>query len=67
MNKSKTIDFIEAQIKQFIESRRPPIEIRTQLDFGYTYANNTLEIFEISPDGIMKRKRFKHLWLKPGL
>ena len=49
MNKSKTIDFIEAQIKQFIESRRPPIEIRDQADFGYTYANHTLEIFEIRP------------------
>lgn len=48
-NQNKTIDFIEAQIKQFVESKRPPHNIRNELDIGYTYVNNTLEIFEIRP------------------
>ena len=49
MTNNKTIDFTEALIKQFVESKRPPIDIRDQLDIGYTYTNNTLEIFEIRP------------------
>lgn len=49
MTNNKTIDFMEAQIKQFIESKRPLPEIRDQLDIGYTFTNNVLEIFEIRP------------------
>lgn len=46
---NNTIDFTEAQIKQFIEQKRPPENIRDQLEIGYSYNNNTLEIFEIRP------------------
>jgi hypothetical protein len=49
MTDNKTIDFIEAQIKQFIESRRPTHEIRDQVDISYTLTNNSLEIFSIRP------------------
>ncbi len=44
-----TVDLTEIQIKKYIEQRRPPVEIRNKLDIGYSYKNNTLEIFEIRP------------------
>lgn len=28
----KTIDFVEAQIRQFVMSKRPPEELRDQID-----------------------------------
>lgn len=42
-------DIIEKQIHDFVEKRRPPKDIRDQLDIGYTYDNGTFEIFEIRP------------------
>ena len=39
----------EELVKQKIEEMRPPPEIRGQLDIGYCYENNLLEIFEIRP------------------
>lgn len=49
MTDNKTIDFKEALIRQFVESRRPSEDIRDQLDVGYTFTNNVLEIFTIRP------------------
>ena len=43
------IDLIEYQIKEFVESIRPPLNIREKVDFGYKFQNNTLELFEIRP------------------
>lgn len=43
------IDLVEKQIEKFIESKRPPEEIRSELDLGYSYKNHTVEIFEIRP------------------
>jgi hypothetical protein len=43
------INFIEAQIKAFVETRRPPEEARSQVDVGYTFDNNLIEILEIRP------------------
>lgn len=43
------INLVERQVKKFLEKRRPPVEIRDELDIGYSYENNTLEIFEIRP------------------
>ena len=43
------INFIEAQIKAFVEKKRPRQEIRSQLDIGYTFNNNVVEILEIRP------------------
>ena len=42
-------DLTERQIKDFIEKKRPPLEIREKVDIGYSYKNNTLELFEIRP------------------
>ena len=43
----KTIDFVEAQIRQFVMSKRPPKELRDQIDLGYSFENHVLIIFEI--------------------
>jgi len=49
MTENKTIDFTESLIRQFVESKRPPKDLRDKLDIGYTFTNNVLEIFEIRP------------------
>jgi len=43
------INLIEQQVKDYIESKRPPIEVRKQLDIGYSYSDNVVEIYEIRP------------------
>ena len=43
------IDFNEVQIKSFVEEMRPPKSIRDQLDIGYKFEKNTLELTEIRP------------------
>ncbi|WP_246000875.1 DUF3024 domain-containing protein [Pontibacter diazotrophicus] len=40
---------VDRQMKKFLEKRRPVEEIRSQLDIGYTFQDNTVEIFEIRP------------------
>ena len=44
------MDFIEKILKDYVESIRPEEEIRPELDIGYSYENNVIEIFEIRPD-----------------
>jgi hypothetical protein len=36
-------------LNKFIERRRPPAEIRDQVDLGYRIANYSIEIFEVRP------------------
>lgn len=48
-NKDNTIHIIEIQIKKLVESIRPPVELRDELDIGYDFQQNTLELFEIRP------------------
>jgi|GEM_PF-280048 len=43
------ININERIVQDFIEQIRPPIEIRDELDLGYSYQNNVIEIFEIRP------------------
>ena len=43
----KTINLFEAQIRQFVEKKRPPEELRDQVDLGYSFINHVLIIFEI--------------------
>ncbi|UBM61326.1 DUF3024 domain-containing protein [Candidatus Sulfidibacterium hydrothermale] len=45
-----TIDINESKIKQYVEPLRSENqEIRTQLDFGYSYDGKIVEIYEIRP------------------
>ena len=43
------MDIVKKIIKEYIEKKRPPIELRKELDIGYTFEKNVLEIFEIRP------------------
>ena len=39
----------EKAVKAFIDSRRPPPEIRPELDLGYRMSGQSIEVFEIRP------------------
>jgi len=43
------VSFHEKIIQNFIESKRPPINIRDQVDIGYSIKDQVVEIFEIRP------------------
>ena len=44
----KTLDIIEI-MENFIEARRPPVEIRDKVDLSYKIENQSIIIFEIRP------------------
>ena len=39
----------ESEVEKFLERRRPPAQVRHQLDFGYRIENQSVELFEIRP------------------
>ena len=39
----------ERELEAFMAMRRPPVQIRPQLDLGYRVENQSIEIFEIRP------------------
>jgi len=43
----ETINFEKKIIENYIESIRPPVEIRKKLDLGYSFVNNEVIFFEI--------------------
>ena len=40
---------IEKALSAFLEKRRPPAHIRSQLDLGYELSGQSVELFEIRP------------------
>ena len=40
---------IERAVAEFMSRRRPPVHIRSKLDFGYRITEKSLELFEIRP------------------
>lgn len=46
------IHLIERQIAEEVEKLRPPVEVRKELDFGFTYENNIALLLEIRPNFI---------------
>jgi Protein of unknown function (DUF3024) len=40
----------ERELSLFLERRRPPVHIRSELDLGYRIEGQSVEIFEIRPD-----------------
>jgi hypothetical protein len=40
----------ERDVARFMEQRRPPVHIRSELDLGYRIEGQSVEIFEIRPD-----------------
>ncbi len=50
MDKKEHISIIEIQLKSFVDSKRPKdVEVRKQLDFGYSWDGQTALLFEIRP------------------
>lgn len=45
----REVSLIEKYMEWFMEKRRPPEEIRNEVDIGYRYENQVLDIFEIRP------------------
>ncbi len=45
----KNIDLVEIELRMFVDSLRPPEDIRHKVDVGYTYKNSVFELFEIRP------------------
>ncbi|GGE13004.1 DUF3024 domain-containing protein [Sphingobacterium cellulitidis] len=49
-DKKEPISIVEVQLKNFINSKRPKDEeVRKQLDFGYSWDEQTVLLFEIRP------------------
>ncbi len=40
---------IESVVAAYVQKRRPPLQIRPQLDIGFRIAGHSVEIFEIRP------------------
>ncbi|WP_029914703.1 DUF3024 domain-containing protein [Pelobacter seleniigenes] len=40
---------IEKKVAEFMDRKRPPAHVRSQLDFGYCLQEQSLELFEIRP------------------
>ena len=55
---NKTIDINESTIKKYVELLRPEnLEIREQVDIGYSYDGKVVILFEIRPDWNDKKKK----------
>jgi hypothetical protein len=49
--KNTTIDINESTIKKYVESLRPEnLEVRKQVDIGYSYDGKVVILFEIRPE-----------------
>lgn len=44
-----SLNILERQIEEFIQDMRPEESIRHEIDIGFKFENNILEIFEIRP------------------
>lgn len=49
---------IELQIQTEVEKLRPEEEIRGELDYGYSFTDNTLEVYSIRPRWNHKNEKF---------
>ena len=59
----KTLEVIET-MENFIYKRRPPENIRYQLDLSYQIENQSIIIFEIRPKWNKPDEKWDHLLLK---
>jgi hypothetical protein len=47
--KEKIININYVKVESYVKSKRPPLEVRDKLDFGFKFEKNTFEIFQIRP------------------
>ncbi|MGH8502553.1 MAG: DUF3024 domain-containing protein [Gammaproteobacteria bacterium] len=50
----------ERDLAKFMERRRPPPHIRSELDIGYRISGHSVEIFEIRPDWQNPKETMEH-------
>jgi len=60
----ETINFEKKIIENYIESIRPPVEIRKKLDLGYSFVNNEVIFFEIRSQWNDETKVNQHPFVK---
>ncbi len=48
-NDLHTIDINYTKVKLYIESRRPRIDVRNEIDYGFIHYKNTYELYVIRP------------------
>lgn len=65
MNAS-TLDRIKISktVRAFLEARRPPVELRNKLDFGFRYHRQCVELIEIRPKLGGKPGKTEHSFAK---
>lgn len=51
----------ERPVRAYIETRRPPPHIRPELDLGYRFVGQSIEIFETRPAFRRPDERIEHL------
>jgi len=50
----------ERAVREYVEKRRPAPHIRPQLDVGYRFTNQSVELFEIRPMWREPEKKIEH-------
>jgi len=60
----ETINFEEKIIEKYVESIRPPVELRKKVDLGYSFENNEVVLFEIRPHWNDETKVHKYPFVK---
>ncbi|WP_299063395.1 DUF3024 domain-containing protein [uncultured Polaribacter sp.] len=57
---NKVIDINEATIKKYVESLRPEdLEMRKQVDIGYSYDGKVVILYEIRPDFMNPKEKIQ--------
>ena len=59
-NNMTVLNIIEKIINDYVQTKRPPVEIRDEVDIGYSYKNGEVILFEIRPQWNDKTKIHQH-------
>jgi hypothetical protein len=49
----------ERELDKFLETIRPPVRARNQLDFGYSIENQSVVLYEVRPEWQEPEKKMK--------
>ena len=44
------VNINEKRVSDYIQTKRPPVELREQVDLGYSFKNNEVILFEVRPE-----------------
>jgi len=51
---------VEKAVSAFMKKHRPPVEIRDELDLGYRFEKQSLELFELRPRWKHQNEKIEH-------